>query len=189
MSERVVEKHAVKRGKRFITSIVLFVLAGVMLVCSISGYVLRGSASTRANLDRMRTSAVLHAATEGLVDSIAQTARSAKLKEQETALIFHELEEAGSENEGRGIFGENEEMAGQCAVIFKEEADMDAVLKAADGFAKKFNRNAAVITGTGEEKNFLIAGPAAQDLLKKLKEHYPVKGGGRGEMVRGRVRM
>lgn len=81
MSERVVEKHAVKRGKRFITSIVLFVLAGVMLVCSISGYVLRGSASTRANLDRMRTSAVLHAATEGLVDSIAQTARSEKLKE------------------------------------------------------------------------------------------------------------
>ena len=116
-------------------------------------------------------------------------AMSAKLKEQETALIFHELEEGGSGNEGRGIFGENEEMAGQCAVIFKEEADMDAVLKAADGFAKKFNRNAAVFTGTGEEKNFLIAGPAAQDLLKKLKEHYPVKGGGRGEMVRGRVRM
>ena len=81
MSEKVVEKTAKKRGSRFITSIVLFVLAGVMLIASISGYVLRGSASTRANLDRMRTSAVLHAATEGLVDNIAQTARSAKLKE------------------------------------------------------------------------------------------------------------
>lgn len=81
MSEQVVEKTAKKRGSRFITSIVLFVLAGVMLIASISGYILRGSASTRANLDRMRTSAVLHAATEGLVDSIAQTARSEKLKE------------------------------------------------------------------------------------------------------------
>lgn len=81
MSEQVVEKTAKKRGSRFIASIVLFALAGVMLIASVSGYVLRGSASTRANLDRMRTSAVLHAATEGLVDSIAQTARSAKLKE------------------------------------------------------------------------------------------------------------
>lgn len=81
MSERVAGKTAKKRGSRFVASIVLFVLAGILLVASIAGYVLRGSASTRANLDRMRTSAVLHSATEGLVDSIAQQARSEKLKE------------------------------------------------------------------------------------------------------------
>ncbi len=81
MSEQVVEKSAKKRGSRYITSIVLFVLAGIMLIASIGGYILRGSASTRANLDRMRTSAVLHAATAGLVDNIAQTARADKLKE------------------------------------------------------------------------------------------------------------
>ena len=81
MSERVEGKAAKKRGSRFVTSIVLFVLAGILLAVSVCGYILRGSASTKANLDRMRTSAVLHAATEGLVSSIAQQARSDKLKE------------------------------------------------------------------------------------------------------------
>ena len=80
MSERV-EGKAARRGSRFWVSIVLFVLAGILLVSSIAGYVLRGSASTRENLGRMRTSAVLHAATAGLVDNIAQTARADKLKE------------------------------------------------------------------------------------------------------------
>ena len=37
MSEKVVEKTAKKRGGRFITSIALFALAGVMLIASISG--------------------------------------------------------------------------------------------------------------------------------------------------------
>lgn len=81
MSERVEAKGAKKRGSRFAASIVLFALAGIMLITSIGGYVLRGSASTRANLDAMRTRAVLHTATGGLVDSIALQARSDKLKE------------------------------------------------------------------------------------------------------------
>ena len=81
MSERVAGKAERKRGSRFWASIVLFALAGILLAVSIGGYILRGSASTRANLDRMRTSAVLHTATEGLVDNIAQEARSEKLKE------------------------------------------------------------------------------------------------------------
>ena len=87
------------------------------------------------------------------------------------------------------IFCESDEKENHCAVIFKEEADADAVLKAADSFAKKYGRDAVVFTGTGEEKNFLIAGPKAQELLKELKERFQVKGGGRGELVRGRVRM
>ena len=159
---------------------------------------------------------------------------SAKLKEQETALLLHELEAAGREREPADheleaagherepadheleaaglegetadheledsdheggkqdildIFGESDEKENHCAVIFKEEADADAVLKAADSFAKKYGRDAVVFTGTGEEKNFLIAGPKAQELLKELKERFQVKGGGRGELVRGRVRM
>ena len=81
MSERAEKKGAKKRGGRKWASIVLFILAAILLVVSIAGFVLRGSASTRANLARMRTSAVLHAATEGLVDNIAQTARAEKLKE------------------------------------------------------------------------------------------------------------
>lgn len=81
MSERIEGKTARKRGSHLVVSIVLFALAAILLIASISGYILRGSASTKANLARMRTSAVLHAATEGLVDSIAQEARSEKLKE------------------------------------------------------------------------------------------------------------
>lgn len=81
MSERLEGKGAAKRGNRFYLSIVLFVLAGILLIGAVAGYILRGSASTRANLDKMRNSAVLHAATEGLVENIAQTARAEKLKE------------------------------------------------------------------------------------------------------------
>ena len=117
---------------------------------------------------------------------------SAKLKEQETALLLHELEASdygSSKQDILDIFGESDEKENHCAVIFKEEADADAILKAADSFAKKYGRDAVVFTGTGEEKNFLIAGPKAQELLKELKERFQVKGGGRGELVRGRVRM
>ena len=81
MSERVESKASGRRGSRFYIVIALFVLAGILLVGSVTGYVLRGTASSKANLDRMRTSAVLHAATAGLVDNIAQTARAEKLKE------------------------------------------------------------------------------------------------------------
>ena len=80
MSQRT-EGRAARRGSRFYISIALLVLAAILLAVSIAGYVLRGSASTQANLDEMRTSAVLHAATEGLVENIAQTARADKLKE------------------------------------------------------------------------------------------------------------
>lgn len=80
MSERVEDK-ASRRGSRLYVSIALFVLAGILLIASVAGFVLRGTASSKANLDNMRTSAVLHAASSGLVDNIAQTARAEKLKE------------------------------------------------------------------------------------------------------------
>ena len=59
----------------------LFALAALLLIGSICGYVLRGAASSQANLESMRTSTVLHAASEGLVENIAQQARADKLKE------------------------------------------------------------------------------------------------------------
>lgn len=78
MSERTQRKAL---GSRRVISIALFVLAGILLAASVCGYILRGTASSKASLDRMRTSAVLHTASEGLVDSIAMQARSDKLKE------------------------------------------------------------------------------------------------------------
>jgi|GEM_PF-26496 len=75
------ERAKPKGGGRRAAAIVLFVLAAVLLIGSVCGYLLRGAASSQANLDRMRTSAVLHAASEGLVENIAQQARAEKLKE------------------------------------------------------------------------------------------------------------
>ena len=71
-----------KKGRgRKITSIVLFAVAGVLILAAVGGYFLRGTEATRANLNAMRTQAVLHTASDGLLDAIASRARSEKLKE------------------------------------------------------------------------------------------------------------
>ena len=64
-----------------IVSIVLFILSAVLIITSIAGFVIRGMDSTAAHLNEMRTSAVVHVASGGLVDSIAAEANAAKLKE------------------------------------------------------------------------------------------------------------
>ena len=64
-----------------VVSIVLFVLSAVLIVTSIAGFVIRGMDSTAARLNEMRTSAVVHVASGGLVDGIAAEANAAKLKE------------------------------------------------------------------------------------------------------------
>ena len=78
MNERAEQK---KGGGRRTFAVILFVIAGILLAGAVAGYVLRGTSSTKANLDEMRSSAVLHAASEGLIENIAQDARAAKLKE------------------------------------------------------------------------------------------------------------
>ena len=78
MSEKTVEKTSVRSR---IVPIVLLILAGVLIVTSIAGYAMQGAGSSREDLDDMRTSAVLHAASEGLISSIAQQARADKLAE------------------------------------------------------------------------------------------------------------
>ena len=51
-----------------IVSIVLFALSAVLIITSIAGFVIRGMDSTAAHLNEMRTSAVVHVASGGLVD-------------------------------------------------------------------------------------------------------------------------
>lgn len=74
-----------KAGKtslsRRILSIVLFAIAIVLLVVSIGGYIIQGTSDTAAQLNTMRTRAVLHAASGGLVDQIADAANTNALKE------------------------------------------------------------------------------------------------------------
>ena len=71
-----------KQGRsRRTGAIILFILFGILFIAAIVGYVLRHTAHEKANLDRMRMSAVLHAASEGLVEKIAQDARADKLTE------------------------------------------------------------------------------------------------------------
>ena len=79
MTQTNAKKNA-NRSKRII-SILLFALAAILLATSIVGYVLRGVGSTGTHLNNMRTSAVLHAASGGLVDGIAADASAEKLKE------------------------------------------------------------------------------------------------------------
>jgi hypothetical protein len=67
-------------GKR-IFSILLFVVSFALIITSVAGYAFRGMNSVSLNLNEMRTNAVLHAASGGLIDSIASEANAAKLKE------------------------------------------------------------------------------------------------------------
>ena len=83
-------KKQQKNGRR-ILSAVLFVVAGLLLIAAVAGYVLRGVSGTARSLSAMRTQAVIHAASEGLVDSIAQQARADKLKELRKRKDFRKL--------------------------------------------------------------------------------------------------
>ena len=78
MSEKTRGKPSLRSR---IVPIVLFILAAALIAASIGGYALQGTEESIASLDRMRTGAVLHAASEGLINSIAQQARADKLAE------------------------------------------------------------------------------------------------------------
>ena len=78
MSDKTREKPGIRSR---IVPIVLFILAAALIGSSIGGYALQGTQESVASLDRMRTNAVLHAASEGLINSIAQQARADKLAE------------------------------------------------------------------------------------------------------------
>lgn len=80
-----------KGGAKRIVCIALFALAAIMLIVSVTGFVYRGTESTVRRLDEMRISAVLHAASGGIVDSIASQASAAKLKELRARSDFRSL--------------------------------------------------------------------------------------------------
>ena len=77
-------------AKRLV-SILLFALCAILLIVSIFGFVFRNTASTKQTLNTMRTDAVLHAASGGLVDSMVNDANAAALKELRARKDFRSL--------------------------------------------------------------------------------------------------
>lgn len=80
-----------KHSPRIFVAIFLYALAAVLILVSIFGFYLRGTGTTTKNLNSMRTQAVLHSASGGLVDSIANQARADKLKELRSRSDFRTL--------------------------------------------------------------------------------------------------
>ena len=78
MSGKAKEKPTVQSR---IVPVVLFILAAALIAASIGGYALQNAGDIKITLDNMRMGAVLHTASEGLVNSIAQQARADKLAE------------------------------------------------------------------------------------------------------------
>ncbi len=73
------EKKQQKRNR--LIPILLLVTALLLLLTAAGGYYLRGTGEVTEGLEDMRDNAVLHAASVGLIDNIAQSARAEKLKE------------------------------------------------------------------------------------------------------------
>lgn len=67
-------------GRRLI-GLIIFVLAGILLAGSVAGYILRQTDGVSATLKQMRDDAVVHVASQGLVDQIARDAKADRLKE------------------------------------------------------------------------------------------------------------
>ena len=80
MTQAAALKKKNSAAKRWI-SVALFALSAILLIVSILGFVFRTGESTQNTLNRMRTDAVLHAASAGLIDSITNDASAAALKE------------------------------------------------------------------------------------------------------------
>ncbi len=78
MSGKAKEQPAIRSR---IVPIVLFILAAALIAAAVGGYVLQNAGDIQQSLDGMRTNTVLHTASEGLINSIAQQARADKLKE------------------------------------------------------------------------------------------------------------
>ncbi len=106
MTQPQIEKPRKSVAKRVVT-IALFAIAAVLLIISVTGFIYRGVESTTIRLDGMRTSAVLHAASEGIVNSIAMQANAAKLKELRALPNFRSM----GMDEVKALCAEAESMA------------------------------------------------------------------------------
>ena len=74
-----------------VTSALLFALSAILVAASIAGYAARTNGGTRENLNEMRTYAVMHAATSGVVESLVTDAGAAKRKGQRARKDFRQL--------------------------------------------------------------------------------------------------
>ena len=122
-----------------ILSVALFALAAILLISSVAGYAIRGMEATGKNLNEMRTNAVLHAASGGLIDSIAADANAAALKELRAKPDFRSMgmddvkaycaeAEAAARAEAEALYS-NTENADSAALVEKINA-METVMVA-----------------------------------------------------------
>ena len=77
--------------RRKAAAAVLFAVAAILLILAAAGYLLRGSAKTQEDLENMQEYAVIHAASDGLVESIALQARADKLAELRSRSDFRKM--------------------------------------------------------------------------------------------------
>ena len=172
MSDRVERKKGAAPNRRKLLSVVLFVLAGILLAASICGYVLRGTASCKANLDRMRTRAVLHAASEGLVDNIAQAARAAKLKELRADKNFRKrgLDEVNAICDGAMEEARAEAEKLYSNPVINDEAALESAIESLQGVL--------ATSGKLNEKERAVYGELYVSLVEGLSDWTAVAGDG-----------
>ena len=137
MSEESRKNSGRKRmGSRRIAGMVMVALAVVLIVTAVVGYSLQRSRQTAENLAQLRTDAVLHAASEGLVDKIANDARDAKLKELRARKDFRSM----GLNEVNGICDEasaNARAEAEAMYSNPEVADRPALEAAVNGLESR----------------------------------------------------
>ena len=99
MSEKTMDKPSLRSR---IVPYVLFIIAAVLIVVSIVGFILQRSGDSVSSLEKMRTNAVLHAASEGLINNIAQQARAEQRAELRKDKNFRKrgLDEVNSIGDG-----------------------------------------------------------------------------------------
>ncbi len=76
---------------RLAVTVCLIVLSAILFITSAVGFAFRHTDATETRLGEMRTNAVLHAASGGIVDSIAADANAAKLKELRALKTFRQM--------------------------------------------------------------------------------------------------
>ncbi len=82
-------KHMKKQ--RLVVCILVMVITAVLLIGAIAGFAFRGGNATAEVLNEMRFNSVIHAASDGLVSSIAKKASGAKLTELRKRKDFRQL--------------------------------------------------------------------------------------------------
>ena len=174
MSTRIEDKTA-EHSRRRIAPIFLLSLAVILLITSIAGYFLRGTESSKANLDKMRTYAVLHTSSEGLVDSIAQQARADKLKELRADKDFRKrgLDEVNSICDG--AMQEAREAAEKLYSnpVINDEAALESAIDRFQGLL--------ATSGSLREKEQDVYGQLYLELVDTVSDWVAIAGNGRDD--------